>query len=390
MTARSEALTGWLSAHETEAVAFLEELVNQDSGTYDRAGVNQVADRLAQAYAVLGYGVERVRQPEYGDHLVATRAPDGAARALLCLGHMDTVYPAGTAASRPFQVEGTRATGPGVVDMKGGLAVLLFGLRALAETESPVLRGLRLTVLLNADEEVGSPSSRQLITDAARRHEAAVVLEPARPNGECVIGRKGVGHFRLEVQGKQAHAGSQPELGVNAIWELAHKVCAVQALGRPSRGTTVNVGVIQGGERSNVVPDRASADVDVRVRSTEEADRITRALRRIAARSSVPGAVGTLSGDIGTPPWPTTEGTRRMLAILQAAAAPLGLTVQGVTTGGGSDGNRTAQLIPTLDGLGPIGSQMHSPQEWLELPSLRERAALLALFIETWYERFHL
>ena len=388
MTARCEAITRWLQAHDAEAIAFLEALVNQDSGTYDRAAVNRVADQLARVYADLGFAVERFPQAEFGDHLLASRPGTAPARSLLCIGHMDTVFPAGTAAARPFRIDGARATGPGVVDMKGGLTTLIFALRALAATDSPAFRGMGCAVLINSDEEIGSPTSRQMFLDLAHRHHAAIVLEPARPNGECVIGRKGVGHFQFEVCGRQAHAGSQPELGINAIWELAHKVCALQALTDLERGTTINVGAIRGGERSNVVPDRASADVDLRVRSSEEADRVVQEIREIAARSTVHGAPCTLQGEISKPPWQTNPGTRHMLAILNQAAAPLGLTIEGVTTGGGSDGSRTAQVIPTLDGLGPVGSKAHSPEEYLEVASLRQRAALLALFMETWYERF--
>lgn len=388
MTARPQAITRWLEVHEQEAIRFLEALVNQDSGTYDRAGVNQVGDILARAYEDLGFSVGRIQQAEFGDHLLASHGTQTEGKSLLCVGHMDTVYPAGTAAARPFRIEGRRATGPAVLDMKGGLTVLLFAFHALAETDSPAFRGTRFSVLVNSDEEVGSPSSRQVITDLAQRHDAAIVLEPARPGGECVIGRKGVGHFRLEVFGRQAHAGSQPELGINAIWELAHKVCAVQALGDRERGTTLNVGVIRGGERSNVVPDYACADVDLRVWSLEEADRVGRALREVADRATVAGATAKLTGEISNPPWQTNDGTRRMLSLLRQAGSLLGIEVNGVTTGGGSDGSRTAQYIPTLDGLGPVGSQMHSPEEYLEVPSLRERAALLAILIETWYERF--
>jgi len=378
----------WLQAREREAFAFLEALVNQDSGTHDRADVNRVGDLLAKAYEGLGFSVERIPQSVYGDHLVASHQATRGSKRLLCVGHMDTVYPAGTARSRPFCIEGNRATGPGVLDMKGGLTVLLFALRALADTNSPAFRGTHVTVLVNSDEEVGSPSSRPIINDLALRHDAAIVMEPARPSGECVIARKGVGHFRMEVFGRQAHAGSQPELGINAIWELAHKVCAMQALNDLDRGTTVNVGVIRGGERSNVVPDYACADVDLRIWSLEEGDRITRALQEIARRSTISGATGKLSGEISTPPWQAGEGTRRMLALLQQAGAHLGMEITGVATGGGSDGSRTAQHIPTLDGLGPVGSRNHSPEEFLEVPSLRERTALLALFIETWYENF--
>ncbi len=388
MASRCEAITGWIRAHDAEALAFLEALVNQDSGTYDRAGVNRVGDMLATACEGLGFSVERIRQSEYGDHLVASRVTGSGAKRLLCVGHMDTVYPAGTVESRPFQITGTRAMGPGVLDVKGGLTVLLFALRVLAETDAPAFRGTHFSILINSDEEIGSPSSRQTISDTARRHDAAIVMEPARPGGECVIARKGVGHFRMEVFGRQAHAGSQPELGVNAIGELAHKICAMQGLAGLDRGTSVNVGVIRGGERSNVVPDYACAEVDLRAWSQDEADRTIQTLQDIAGRPTIPGATGKLSGEISTPPWQTGEGTRRMLALLQRAGSLLGIEVRGVASGGGSDGSRTAQYIPTLDGLGPVGSRIHSPEEFLEVPSLGERAALLALFIQTWYEEF--
>jgi glutamate carboxypeptidase len=385
-TDRAAAILRWTETHEAEAIGLLETLVNQDSGTFDPAGVNRVADRLAETYAALGFSVRRHVQEGYGDHLEARRE-GGSARALLCLGHLDTVFPAGAAAVRPFRIEGRRATGPGVADMKGGLTVLLFALRALRDTASPVLRDVTLTVFLNADEEIGSPSSRQRIEELAKSHDAALVLEPARPGGECVIGRKGVGHFRLEVFGRQAHAGSQPEAGINAIAELAHKICALHALTDLECGTTVNVGTVRGGERANVVPDRAEAEVDLRVWSHEEAARLTEAFQVIAAQAHVPGTTARLTGEVTNPPWQTTEGTRALLRLLNQAARPLGLSVPGVTTGGGSDGSRAAQLIPTLDGLGPVGSRLHSPEEFLELPSLRERTALLALFLEAWHAR---
>lgn len=388
MATRVEELRDWTAAHEGEALALLEALVNQDSGTYDRADVNRAVDLLAAALADLGFGVRRIPQAEYGDHLVATREGAPGMKSLLCIGHIDTVYPAGTAAVRPFRVEGAKATGPGVLDMKGGLVALAFALRALEATGSTALRSMGFSLLVNTDEEIGSPTSRDLFRELAHRHHAAIVLEPARPNGECVIGRKGVGHYCVDVFGRQAHAGSQPELGINAIWELAHKVCAIQELGDRERGTTVNVGVIRGGDRSNVVPDRAAADVDLRVWSVEEGERFEQALQAIVGRSWVAGSTAKWSGAISMPPWPTNDGTRKMLEILRVAGSPLGLRFEGVTTGGGSDGNRTASIIPTLDGLGVVGSRMHSPEEYIEVVSLRQRAVLLALFLETWYEHF--
>jgi len=388
MQTRCELLRAWVAAHQAEGISFLERLVNQDSGTYDRACVNRVGDLLAGAFAGLGFGVSRVAEAEYGDHLVATRPAAAGKPWLLCIGHMDTVFPAGTAAERPFRIDGERATGPGVLDMKGGLAILWLALRALEAVGSPAQTGMGLTLAVNSDEEVGSFTSRALFATLARRHQAAIVLEPARPDGECVIGRKGVGHFRVEVAGRQAHAGVQPELGVNAVWELARKVCAIQELSDPKLGTTVNVGMFHGGDRVNVIPDYAVADVDVRVWSGEEVERVTRAIRAIAAQNGVAGATAKCSGQVSMPPWPANEGSRRMLAILQEAAAPLSLRFGGITTGGGSDGNWTATLIPTLDGLGAVGNRMHSPEEFIDLASLQERTVLLALFLERWCAHF--
>jgi glutamate carboxypeptidase len=386
MTARHQAIRAWLTDHEQEEIAFLASLVNQDSGTFDRLEVNKVGDRLERSFADLGFRASRLPGGKYGDHVLATRGEQGPG--LLCLGHMDTVFPAGTAAARPFAVAGSRVTGPGVLDMKGGLAALVFALRGLEAAASPALGRMRCTILVNTEEEIGSPTSREAIVAEARRHDAAVVLEPARPNGECVIGRKGVGHFRVEAFGRQAHAGSQPELGINAISELARKIPALEALADATLGTTVNVGVVRGGERSNVVPDYAYADLDLRIWSDAEGERVKRGIAEIASCCTIPGATGTWGGEIGFPAWGTNEGTRRMLQILQAAAAPLGLRFAGTTSGGGSDGNRTASIIPTLDGLGPVGSKLHSPEEYLELPSLVERTTLLACFIERWVNDF--
>jgi glutamate carboxypeptidase len=387
LSERASQIRSWLEPRESDLVGLLANLVNQDSGTYDPTEVNQVGEILASAVADSGFTIRRVAGSTYGDHVVATRPGIRGERRLLCLGHMDTVFPSGTAASRPFQIKDGRATGPGVLDMKGGLVLLVFALRALQATDSPAWRGTSFTLLFNSDEEIGSPSSRPLFAAEAARHDAAIVLEPARPNGACVIGRKGVGHFRLETFGRQAHAGAQPELGINAIWEMAHKICELQALTDFQRGTTINVGVVRGGERSNVVPDSAAAEIDLRIWSAEEGARAGAAFRVIASRAHIPGATATLTGEIGTPPWQTNGGTRQLLGFLERAGQALGVQVAGVTTGGGSDGSRVAHVIPTLDGLGPVGSHTHSPDEFVEVPSLVERAALLALFIETWYYR---
>jgi glutamate carboxypeptidase len=367
---------------EADALTFLATLVDQDSGSDDPAGVNQVGARMAGALGELGFRLERVAPRGRGDHLVA-RLGNGSRR-LLLLGHMDTVYPAGTARVRPFRLGGEKAFGPGVADMKGGLCALVFALRALAGAGALPPPGTAITALLTSDEEVFSPTSRDLIEREAAAAAAVFVLEPARVDGECVVARRGAGRFVLDVQGRAAHAGNQPELGINAIWDLAQKVCAIQALADAFPGATANVGTIRGGERSNMIPDHAAAEIGVRAATPDGAAALTRALEAIAATAHVPGARAKLEGEWGFPPWPEQAATSRLLALLRRAAAPLGVGIGAVHAGGASDGNRTWPHAPTIDGLGPSGDRLHSPDEFIWVRSLVERAAILAGFIELW------
>ncbi len=372
----------FLKSREAEAFAFLAALVNQDSGSDDPAGVNRVGAQISSALWDLALQVERVPQQEQGDHLIARIG--GGPQRLLLLAHMDTVYPRGTAAARPFRVEREKAFGPGVADMKGSLTALVFALRALAAADNLPPPSTTLTAILNSDEEVYSRTSRDLIEREARKAAAVFVLEPARVKGECVVARRGAGRYVLAVRGRAAHAGHQPELGINAIWDLAQKVCAIQALADVFPGTSVNVGTIRGGERSNVIPDHAAAEIGVRADTPDGADGLTRALERIARTAHVPGAMATLKGEWGFPPWPEQEATGPLLALLRAAAAPLDVPIDTVRAGGASDGNRTWQHAPTIDGLGPAGDRFHSPDEFIWTRSLLERAAILAAFMERW------
>jgi len=329
------------------------------------------------------------RRPK-GDHLLAEKPGSGPKR-FLFVGHFDTVFPAGTAGLRPFRVAGGRAYGPGVYDMKGGLAAVLYALRAHREAGTRAWAETAITIVFNADEERLSLTSRDLIQAQARRAHSVGILEPARPGGEYVMARKGAGTFRLEVEGKSSHAGLQPEMGASAIWDLARKVCELHALTDFETGTTVNVGVIRGGERPNVVPDRASAEVDLRVWTPEEAERMTAALRAIAERVHVPGTRARLSGDVQFPPWPPGHpGTARLLEIMRAAGREIGLEVTAIRTGGGSDGNHTSHVAPTIDGLGPQGSRAHSEEEFILLPTLLERTKMIALFLDRWAAEFAL
>lgn len=380
-------LFAWLEAHQAEAVRTLEALVNQDSGTYDREDVNRLAEALAPALRELGFEPRRFPQERFGDHWLWERPGRGRGR-LLLVSHLDTVFPRGTARARPFTVvpgDPPRATGPGVLDMKGGIVVALYALRALRATDSPAWRDVTFAWVWNSDEEVLSPTSRLLIRAEASRASAVLVTEPARPGGEYVVARKGAGRYILEVWGKAAHAGAQPEVGRSAVWAMARKIEALHALTDPTEGTTVNVGVVRGGERANVVPDYCYAEVDLRVWTPEAAARAEARFREVATQPHVPDTTGRLVGELAFPPWPPDlPGTRALLELVQAAGRELGLGLRGIATGGGSDGNHTAALAPTLDGFGPKGSFAHSPEEYIVLPTLLERAKVAARFVELW------
>jgi glutamate carboxypeptidase len=377
-----------LDAWRDEQLELLARLVNQDSGTDDRDDVNRVGDVLAERLDALGFRVTRVPQTRFGDHLVAEKPGRGPKR-LLFVGHFDTVFRAGTARARPFRVAEGRAYGPGVYDMKGGLAAVLFALRAHREAATPAWDETTLAIVFNADEERLSPTSRDLIQVEARRAHSVGILEPARAGGEYVMARKGAGTFVLEVTGKAAHAGLQPELGASAIGDLARKVTELHALTDPATGTTVNVGVIRGGERPNVVADHARAEIDLRVWTTAEAERMTAAIRAITRRVHVPGTRARVTGGVAFPPWPPgLPGTGRLLELLEAAGRQIGLEVRAIATGGGSDGNHTAQVAPTIDGLGPQGSRAHSDEEFILVPTLLERTKMIALFLDRWASEF--
>lgn len=377
-------LQGW----RNEQVDFLASLVNQDSGTDDRADVNRVGDMLAEALAALRFDVSRVRQQRFGDHVVGVKKGRGPKR-FLFVGHFDTVFPAGTARERPFRIADGRAYGPGAYDMKGGLAVLLFALRALREADSEAYAQTTFTAVFNSDEERLSPTSREVIAAQARQAHSVGVFEPARPGGEYVLARKGAGTFYLEVEGKASHAGLQPELGASANWDLALKVADLSALTDLEGGTTVNVGVIRGGTRPNVVSDRASAEIDLRVWTPEEGERTISRMRAIAEQVRVPNTRARFWGEIHFPPWPPgLPGTARLLEIMEAAGKELGVEVRAIRTGGGSDGNHTAHLAPTIDGLGPQGSRAHSEEEFILVDSLLERSRMVATFLERWAAEF--
>jgi len=385
------ATTHWYAIRSQKGVELLARLVNHDSGTDDVLDVNRVGAILAERLEGLGFTLRRVATERFGDHLVGEK-PGTGVRRFLFVGHYDTVFASGTAKRRPFRIDAQgRAWGPGVYDMKGGLAALLYALRAHREARTRAWAETTVAVVFNSDEERLSPTSRPVIEAEARRAHSVGILEPARPGGEYVMARKGAGTFHLEVTGKASHAGLQPELGASAIWDLAQKVAALHALTDLGTGVTVNVGTVRGGDRPNVVAAHAAAEIDLRAWSQAEADATITAMRKICARPHVAGTSARLDGRIHFPPWPPgLPGTERLLDIMRAAGRELGVEVRAIKTGGGSDGNHTSAIAPTLDGMGPKGSRAHSDEEFIEVDTLLERTKMLALFLDRWAAEFEI
>ncbi len=356
----------------------LEQFVNTDSGTHDRDLVQRAGEFMADAFEEVFGQLEWVRsgEPQIADTYIARIAGTGT-RTVLMLGHHDTVYGAGTAESRPFRVEDGRAMGPGVMDMKGGVVLGLYAVRLLRDLGVDDLP--RIVFVGNPDEEIGSPTSRAVIEDEAGAADLVLVLEPGREPGSIQTTRKGVGMYEMVVDGVPAHAGARPEDGRSAVLELAHKTVALHGLNDPASGTTVNVGVVNGGTRRNVVAERAKALIDLRASTAASAEVADRAIRSIAETVVVDGTRTRVSGGLNRPPMEKTVRTERALAVGREIVAEMGLDFLEVSSGGGSDGNFTAALgVATLDGLGPVGRHAHSPDEWLYVGSIPARMALVA------------
>jgi glutamate carboxypeptidase len=361
-----------LRSRQPAMVQTLEQLVMIDSPSSERAAVNDVADFLAQAFGALEAQVERLPQPAFGDHLRVTWGTGD--RQVLLLGHMDTVWPLDETQRRAFRVSGETATGPGVFDMKGGLVVGLYAVAALHDLG--LTPAHRLVFLFNSDEEVGSPSSRSFIEEEARRSDAVLVLEPSR-EGALVVWRKGVGRFEIEIQGLASHSGAAHERGISAVEELAHQILRLEAMTDYGRGTTVNVGVVEGGSKVNVRPASAWAAIDLRITTAAEGQRMTEAILGLQPVS--PKASLVISGGLNRPPWESSSKGQELFERARRVGHDLGLDLWPAGTGGGSDGNFTAALgVPTLDGLGVVGEHAHALTEWADLASSPIRAALLA------------
>jgi len=370
-------LVSYLRTRQDELIAFLRDLVECESPSDDPGAVNRFVDLfVSQTNDIARHRV--VRAKGYGDHLQCEFRLPGRRKEgrILALGHSDTVWPMGTLRSMPWRADGKRLWGPGVLDMKSGLAFFVFAMRALRDLDIPVRR--RVLLQLNSDEEVGSHSSRELTEREARRSAAVLVLEPGTGlAGKLKTARKGVGGYTVRVKGVPSHAGVDFEAGASAIDELAHQVERIRTFTNLKRGVTVNVGVISGGTRTNVVAAEAQAGVDYRVPRLRDYEALTKkfsALRVRDRRCRI-----EIAGELNRPPMERSAGVAALFRLARKLGRELGVDIEESATGGGSDGNFTAALgVPTLDGLGGVGEGAHAVHESILVDRIADRAALLA------------
>jgi glutamate carboxypeptidase len=372
-----------LHRRQGEMLKLLGEFVRCESPSHVKSAVDECAAMVAREWQRRGANLRILRQTQRGNH-VRAEIWDGAGRAsgqIMVLGHTDTVYPLGTLVKTPFRVAQGRAWGPGTFDMKGGIVLALHAVDALRALG--VQPKKRFVFLWTSDEEIGSESSRRAIEQEARRSNAVLVLEPSfGREGRLKTQRKGVGGAEILVTGRSAHAGIDPEKGVNAVHELALQIVRLMKMNDPRRGITVQTTVVSGGTITNVVPEHARALVDTRYARASDIPRINRLLH--ALRPILEGAHVEVRGGADRPPLERTAAVRKLFGVAQSLMREMGLPLGEASTGGGSDGSFTAALgVPTLDGLGAVGDGAHSPREHVVISKLPERAALIAGLLAT-------
>jgi len=366
-----------LKPRQSEMLAVLRQFVVAESPSLEKAATDHCCGLIAEEWWKRDVRVERIAQKHRGDHLRISYWPEKSPPAgqLLVLGHYDTVYSTGTLRQMPFRISAGRAYGPGAFDMKAGIVQALFALETLQRSNTDPRK--RLVFLWTSDEEIGSESSRKLLETEARRSDAVLVLEPSfGPRGLLKTARKGVGEAELIVQGRASHAGLAPEEGINAIHELAQQIARIEKWNDLRRGVTINAGIIEGGSRTNVIPERARAVLDLRALRASDMRSLERRLH--ALRPIHKGARLEISGGFDRPPL-ERKVSATLFARARSLAAKMGLSLGECTVGGGSDGNFTAALgVPTLDGLGAVGDGAHSSHECVVINTMPARAALLA------------
>lgn len=378
----SGSLVRWLDSQVGQYIDDLRYLSGIDSGSYDKAGIDQVQDWFQEQLSALGFEVQRLQEANAGDDILAVRQGDGSRKVML-LGHADTVFPLGTAAERPVRIEGDVLIGPGTCDMKAGLLSGLYAIRALDQIG---WNGLgELSFFIVSAEEIGDLHSNPMLERLGQNMDAVLTLEAARENGDIVTRRKAGKCVQVEVFGKSAHAGVEPEKGASATLALAHIITNVFTLNAMLPGITINPGEISGGSRPNVVADFARVELDVRAWSNADLEEAIAAIGRVANQGYVPGTSIEVSvvPDSGCPAMEYTDGTNRLEAAAIEIAGELGFPLSGASTGGGSDVSFACHAgTPGLDGLGPIGGLDHSPNEYILISSIAPRAALLAKLLQ--------
>ncbi|WP_424629418.1 M20 family metallopeptidase [Bradyrhizobium sp. SYSU BS000235] len=372
----SEEVCFWLASQQDAMLAMMEKVVNIDSGSYDKAGVDAVGEVFADFFRSHDIDVERLPSGNTAGDIFRASIPGSGNAPIVLMGHRDTVFAKGEAARRPFTVKDGRAYGPGVMDMKGGLvlnAYVLVAFKKFGGNPAP------LVALLTSDEEIASPHSRRTIEDTARGARAVYNAEPGRASGNVVSGRKGGIFMVMDVEGKAAHSGVNFQDGHSAIHALAHKTVEIAALTDLSIGLTLNIGLISGGQSVNTVAPSATGEIDMRYVRHADRDRVIGEIERIVGKEHVAGTLATLRIKGEFLPFEQTTGNASLLSIYQKAARLSGLTLEGEFTGGCADSGFTSAIgTPTLCGTGPVGGKAHSPEEYLEVDSIVPRAQSLA------------
>ncbi len=373
------AITSYINDHKQEMFDLLKKLVCLQSGSRNKPGIDRVSQRIALEMETMGFSCEFQKETKYGNHLIARSPHDGQDtkdNQILITGHMDTVFPADTTFNYYAEDE-TRCFGPGVADMKGGLVVGIFALKALIHIHG--INKNQITFIFNSDEEIGSPSSRGLIQREAQKSRLAYVLEAGGLSGEIVTGRKGNMSIRLGVEGEAGHAAFAGKDKASAILELAHKTIAIELLNDPERGISANVGTIEGGLGSNTIAQHAKAAIDFRYVNDGEDEILKTKIEKIVSSQTIPRTRSRMTIDSHRPAMPQTDANKNLFKKIKRLSDELGIQVAPELRQGVSDANLIAKEgVPVIDGLGPIGAKDHSEDEYIEKTSLHERAVLFA------------
>ena len=358
-------------------------IVNIDSSSDNKSGIEKVALFFEKRFAGIGFDTQVLF---LGDKkvpcLYAEHQPSKKPFDIMFLGHMDTVFPTGEVEKRPFSITGNRAFGPGVCDMKGGLLVVLHVLETLKY--EGILDSLSVCVAFNGDEETGSNASKDWIMSLAKKSLRTFVFEPCRPGYRFVLQRKGGGWFQVIVKGQEAHAGADPEKGINAVVELAHQIVKINQLNQNEMETSAQVTVIRGGDKVNIIPNKAEASVDVRILKIDEKKRIEDFFNTLGDTPFLKGSKISVQGHINRPPMEPGDATRKLWELIRSTGEKIGLPMEAISTGGCSDGNYTSAAgTPTIDGMGIVGANSHRADEYADLDSIDNIVLLVAQVCKT-------